>query len=366
MKNYITFLICVFCFGFNLFAQDASSFFPSNTGYSWNFKVIPLDSLNNEINSLSYYKTDSFTVNQSYNGKLANIIVSKLGDSSGTSTLPISDSTFISFDGSEAYSYFKPLNLDPIINKLLLPQNSKNTFPKKNKETDAVGWYSYYKFNQPAYLSYKVLSMDTAINLDTFSVNIRYEIKAARQPDETLQFSSGSLNCKKFVVENIFSYLLTSTLAVPLFTVNDTVWIAPGQWIVQDIIPSTSIDLSLLNLGIHYLPGSKQELVSPITLGVKGNEANVGDFKLYQNYPNPFNPSTIIKYSLSANSNVNLAIYDLLGNEVATLVNKNQNAGNYEVEFNPYLVQNGLSSGVYFYQIRTGTSSITKKLIYLK
>ncbi len=366
MKKYFIIIISMFIIGYNSFAQDASSFFPGNTGYSWDFKVIPLDSLNNEINSLSYYKTDSFTVSQSYKGKLANIIVSKLGDISGTTSLPFSDSTFISFDGNEAYSYFKPLNIDSIVNSLFFSFNSKSTFSKNMKKTDAVGWYSYYKFNQPEYLSYQVLSMDTAINLDTFSVNIRYQIKAARLPDETLQFSTGSLNCKKFVLENIFSYLLTSTLGVPLFTVKDTVWIAPGQWIVQDIIPSTTIDLSLINLGLHYLPGSKQVLVSPITSGVKEKQRNVDNFKLYQNYPNPFNPSTKIKYSLSENTNVKLTIYDLLGNEIVTLVNKNQIAGNYEVEFNPSLIQNGLSSGVYVYRIRTGISTLTKKLIYLK
>ncbi len=92
----------------------------------------------------------------------------------------------------------------------------------------------------------------------------------------------------------------------------------------------------------------------------------VNDFKLYQNYPNPFNPSTIIKYSIPENSNVSLTIYDLLGNEVTTLINKEQNAGNYEVIFNPSLINDGISTGVYFYTLRTGTATITKKLIYLK
>ena len=96
------------------------------------------------------------------------------------------------------------------------------------------------------------------------------------------------------------------------------------------------------------------------------SQERINDFKLYQNYPNPFNPSTVIKYSIPQSSNVSLVIYDLLGNEVTTLINKEQNAGNYEINFNPSVVNGGLSSGVYFYTLKAGTSSITKKLIYLK
>ena len=366
MKNSVIILVAIFCFEFVSFAQDASSFFPNAAGVKWDFKVIPLDSLNNEINNLSYSRTDSFAVTQNYKDKLANLIVSKVSDNSGTVSLPLYDSTFISFDGNEAYSYFKPLNLDSIIHKLLFTNSSKNSLAKKMQINSAEGWHAYYKFNQAAYLPYQVLSMDTAINLDSTSVTIRYQIKAARLPDETLQFSSGSLNCKKFVFENIFSYLLTPSFAVPLFTVNDTMWIAAGQWVVKEIIPTTKLDLSILNLGIHYLPGSKQELVSPVTSTVKENQVNVSDFKLYQNYPNPFNPTTMIKYSLPFSSEVQLAIYDLLGNEIVTLVNKYQSAGNYEVEFNPSMIQSGISSGMYFYRLKTGNSTRTKKLIYLK
>ncbi|HVO74611.1 MAG TPA: S8 family serine peptidase, partial [Ignavibacteriaceae bacterium] len=83
---------------------------------------------------------------------------------------------------------------------------------------------------------------------------------------------------------------------------------------------------------------------------------------LYQNYPNPFNPNTIIQYSLPEQSNVSLKVYDILGNEVRTLVNRQQQSGNYKVEFKV----NGLSSGVYFYRIQAGSFSETKKMIILK
>ena len=90
--------------------------------------------------------------------------------------------------------------------------------------------------------------------------------------------------------------------------------------------------------------------------------ASPSTFSLEQNYPNPFNPSTKIKYSVTQSSNVVLKIYDVLGNEVATLVNEEKPAGSYEVEFNP----SSLTSGVYFYKLQAGSFVDTKKMILQK
>ena len=85
-------------------------------------------------------------------------------------------------------------------------------------------------------------------------------------------------------------------------------------------------------------------------------------FSLEQNYPNPFNPSTKIKFDVPAESFITLKVYDLLGNEIAILVNEEKNAGSYEVEFNVA----ELTSGVYFYQLQAGSFVETKKMILLR
>jgi photosystem II stability/assembly factor-like uncharacterized protein len=86
-------------------------------------------------------------------------------------------------------------------------------------------------------------------------------------------------------------------------------------------------------------------------------------FSLSQNYPNPFNPKTIINYELQMMNHVDLSIYNLLGQKVETLVNKKQNAGTYQVEWDA----RGFASGVYYYQLRTETGFIqTKKLVLLR
>ena len=90
--------------------------------------------------------------------------------------------------------------------------------------------------------------------------------------------------------------------------------------------------------------------------------ASPEEFSLEQNYPNPFNPSTSIKYRVSSNSQVSLKVYDVLGNEVATLVNEEKPAGSYEVKFDA----SGLTSGIYFYTLATGSFIETKKMILLK
>ncbi|MDP1994401.1 MAG: T9SS type A sorting domain-containing protein, partial [Ignavibacteria bacterium] len=87
---------------------------------------------------------------------------------------------------------------------------------------------------------------------------------------------------------------------------------------------------------------------------------------LFQNYPNPFNPSTVINYQLAVNSFVTLKVYDMLGNEVATLVNEEKSAGTYEVEFHSAVDNQQLASGIYFYQLRTDDFVATKKLVMMK
>jgi hypothetical protein len=119
-------------------------------------------------------------------------------------------------------------------------------------------------------------------------------------------------------------------------------------------------------------------VVSPQEVYVTGNDrtllkygllANVEiqptqptEFKLEQNYPNPFNPSTSIQYAIGSRQFVQLKVYDVLGNEIATLVNEEKPAGMYNVHFS----RNNLSSGVYFYQLKAGEFVEAKKMILIK
>jgi len=99
-----------------------------------------------------------------------------------------------------------------------------------------------------------------------------------------------------------------------------------------------------------------------IATGIKPEESLPTEFVLFQNYPNPFNPNTTISWQSPVSSHQTLKVYDVLGNEVATLVDEYKPAGRYEIEFNA----SELPSGTYFYRLRAGAYINTKKLILLK
>lgn len=100
-----------------------------------------------------------------------------------------------------------------------------------------------------------------------------------------------------------------------------------------------------------------------VITGVNNNITSIpNEFSLSQNYPNPFNPSTKISYTIPSNGLVTLKIFNMLGKEVASLVNEVKSAGTYEVNFNAA----NLSSGVYFYRLESGNFVDTKKMFLLK
>jgi hypothetical protein len=104
-------------------------------------------------------------------------------------------------------------------------------------------------------------------------------------------------------------------------------------------------------------------VVKPSVVNSLGNKSSpIQHFSLEQNYPNPFNPSTRIQYSLENAAQVSLKVYNLLGQDVATLVNGHQEAGSYTVPFNPI----NFSSGVYFYRLETGSFVSMKRLVLMK
>jgi hypothetical protein len=103
------------------------------------------------------------------------------------------------------------------------------------------------------------------------------------------------------------------------------------------------------------------ELSMDVSSGVN-DDVIINSFELKQNYPNPFNPSTIISYSVPQNAFVTLKVYNILGNEVSTLVNEQKAAGNYNVTFNA----SQLTTGIYFYTLQSGNFTATKKLILVK
>ena len=96
---------------------------------------------------------------------------------------------------------------------------------------------------------------------------------------------------------------------------------------------------------------------------MEGKDVQIaGSYELSQNYPNPFNPSTVINYTITKSGFVSLKVYNILGKEVAALINRSQEAGTYSVEFNA----SSLPSGIYIYTIQSGQFTASRKLMLLK
>jgi hypothetical protein len=158
-----------------------------------------------------------------------------------------------------------------------------------------------------------------------------------------------------------------------------------GPWsLIADSLPNNGRyqwhappSVNSINCFIRYtvfIPGTQTTAMTPNPF-VVGNLVGInsingqvpGEFKLYQNYPNPFNPVTKIKFDIPSNvkretSNLRLVIYDILGNEVGTLVNQPMQPGNYEVQWNG----SNNASGIYFYKLGAGELEETKTMVLLK
>jgi hypothetical protein len=99
---------------------------------------------------------------------------------------------------------------------------------------------------------------------------------------------------------------------------------------------------------------------------VKVSVVIITNYELAQNFPNPFNPSTTINYSIPVSGHVSLKIYNLLGSEIAVLVDQVQEAGRHSVEFSTDDLESKIGSGVYVYTLRSGEFVQTRKMIVLK
>jgi photosystem II stability/assembly factor-like uncharacterized protein len=142
-------------------------------------------------------------------------------------------------------------------------------------------------------------------------------------------------------------------------------WVIDG--LLQRVIYSQYVCDTLLYAGLAQ-GGIWYRSLSEITdVALETHSATPLSFLLQQNYPNPFNPSTSIQYAINSTQFVTLKVYDLLGREVATLVNEEKPAGSYEIDFNVGRDSSpALASGIYFYKLQAGDFVETKKMILLK
>jgi len=271
---------------------------------------------------------------------------------------PYTDSLFINTQGTNGFEYFSISRLEEFLIELDSLKLDPN-FSFVDFFTSLQDWYSVYRFTEPVNDEYTIISVDTTI----ITYELRFQYEARRLQDETIQTVLGSFDCKKFLLQwRVLYFLLPPPFPpIELITTNDSIWIAPDNWIVKDVIPANNIDLSFLGFPPFTIPGLRTELTDEITK-VENDHLVPSSIYLSQNYPNPFNPITSFEFRIAESGFVSLKVYDVLGREAATLINEDKSAGAYKVEFNA----SGLTSGIYFYRVTAGKLIETKKMILLK
>jgi hypothetical protein len=172
--------------------------------------------------------------------------------------------------------------------------------------------------------------------------------------------------------DSVITLSVTSTLADSIYNFPVTIRrVLPQGWSSARIIQNgKSISPQIINVNLKdYIMFDVVPDSGDVTIVRKGvtdvsenSNSRINSPFLMQNYPNPFNPVTTINYQISETSLVTLKIYDTLGREITTLVNKQLSPGNYSVKFNG----SSLPSGLYLYKLTTANYTSTRKLILLK
>jgi hypothetical protein len=210
-----------------------------------------------------------------------------------------------------------------------------------------LAWAATFNGEQDVYYSYIADSTIVPVELLSFSASLAANVV-------TLSWSTATeLNNNGFEIERSSDKTNWRTIG---FREGKGTTSEPEQYSYSDILTDVVSSKLYYRLKQVDFNGSFKYL------DIVEVEIAPSEFSISQNYPNPFNPTTTIKYQVPELSIITLKLYDVLGNEIVTLINEEKQAGNYKIEFNG----TGLPSGIYFYQLKAGNFVETKKMSLLK
>ncbi|MBM4176363.1 MAG: T9SS type A sorting domain-containing protein [Ignavibacteria bacterium] len=339
MKLKTTLLLFIIQIGI-VFSQTASSYLPTTVGNVWKFKTQALDSAGVPTGPIisMFDSTLAFT---SFLGKQTLISIRK------TEEGIMFDSSWYAAQGSSIYTHMRSIELD--------------TF-----EVKLPDWFETYRFGASLGSRYTIFQLDTTLTIPGMgTLPLRFVYRGTRLGTESITVPAGTFNAMTFKTEIVIQYRISLPPPLPPLLI-DLFSLPVQDWLAQDrfIVKSRQEPLYVDSLGLN-IPGQIEELEEfrPPSTSVEGDLLKI-DYKLYQNYPNPFNPSTVISFQLSAVSQVSIRVFDILGREVAVLVDEVIGPGIYNYPFS--ILHYPLRSSVYFYQLKAGNFVETKKMVYLK
>lgn len=182
----------------------------------------------------------------------------------------------------------------------------------------------------------------------------------------TLQLPIGNFNCLRIRANNRYTELTVIGGQIQSVSITNTI---AYTWLSKDNFILAEAESQDNDINPNFTTAADFQRLVSVSTGIddRPQVSNPQSFRLFQNYPNPFNPATTINYHLSSASEVELQIYDHLGRQIKTLVQKQQPAGDYQVSWDGRNNKNSLaSSGVYFYHLKAGSYTETRKMILLR
>ena len=322
---------------------------------------------------LNFFVTTPLIDNETYTIKL----LSGIEDIFGNST-PIDYTYEFTAGNSNYFSQSLIDNFESGITNWLQPENSGSTVGIFPLTTNILSSNSVYILNSAGQ---KLMQLDYDWDTTATDWLIREHYSPATptfQPNTLLQvflFGDGSYNKFRFAVKETApgNYEVSQWYDVDWLGWKLVTWDLSlgqtGNWVGDGVFdPPLSFDSFQMtyvpenkSTGTYYFDDVRTATFSPTDVKQE-NDKVPNNFVLEQNYPNPFNPSTQIRFSLPEATNVKIVITDILGREVATLVNDDLNSGNYTVNFDARSV----SSGVYFYTLITDKFKQSRKMILMK
>jgi hypothetical protein len=230
-----------------MIAQNAQDYFPSTEGFKWYFKNTPYDSLNIPVDSLISYQIDTFATTITYDGKVSKVILSKYGLPEDILDSPYFDSSFVHTEGTNIWNFIS--GFDDVFGGIGF---------------GVQGWYSVFRLSSAVGTNYTVFTKDTLVTIDSTALTLRIAVTGRRLTDQVITTPYGLFNCKKFLIRPQVSIIPQGLpIPIPIVTLYDTIYIAPGHYIVQSVRPSSNVDLSLFGFPAFYIPGGKTEAISP-------------------------------------------------------------------------------------------------------
>ncbi|MCX6152111.1 MAG: T9SS type A sorting domain-containing protein [Ignavibacteriales bacterium] len=262
----------------------------------------------------------------------------------------------------------------------ILPWATITTFDSLKKCFSRKDWNraKFFAADLGHYVGDGHMPLHITKNYNPGGLHSRYESNLMSRYADQIIFNTDSIGYVSNTSDFIFHYIYSNYSYVDSVIQSDinskstagntnsdlyysTLWSQTKNF-TSDLLNHAAKNLAVL-IYSAWVEAGKPQIVTQVK-----DERGSSNFRLFQNYPNPFNPSTEIGFQLASFSTVTLKIFNVLGTEVATLVNEDKPAGNYEVVFNTSRseVTSHLTSGIYFYKLTAGSYSTTKKMMVMK